>query len=348
VSETTDAFDSLIRALDTPDPIVRADAARLLGELGHRDAVPALVRYVTTDRHYHKVAGIHALMRVGDPAVITALQPMVEDPNCPDDWYWFSYRSVRAAAAVALLALGDDSGAEFLTTLADRNDDVFFCWYGPAVLGLPDNMLATAALKLRFTTETIRDGRGTYQTRFTEPGITVMTARTLGLIGDAAACAVLLDLMKHHSRYVRAEAGMSLLAAAPSAAHEAAVLLLSTGSQTDFERIKGTLALLRAGVGNADAVAEIAKSTPDDFDRAVAIETLGIIGDPSYTTVANEMLAHQDAYVRQCAVEALDRLEGTSGPSLERLRTIMKDDQSPRVRLQAAKYIAGRASEVSK
>jgi len=332
-------FDALVRALRSPDAVAAAEAARLLGELGRRQAVRHLLRYVSTSRHYHKTLGFEALARIGDASACPALRRLVARPNVRDDWYWYGCRGVRAAAAVALLALGDDGGAAYLRELADKQDDVFYCWFGPAILRLPPATAAARELKARITVEALHDP-GARRTRHTDPGVVTMKAETLGLLATPAACQALLDLMRFHSRYVRGQAVLSLLQASRAPEHLKAAEALADGDPTDFVRIKAALALARSGrPGRAAFIAQAAASLEDLFDRAVAIEALGLVGGKEHGPVVARQLREADPYVRQCALEALERIDpGAAGRAAQRL----VKDKALRVQLQAAKVLAAR------
>lgn len=336
-------FDLLLAALEADDDIVQADAARLLGELGSARALPALGRYVTECRYYSKTAGLDALGRIDDPAAVPVLGHVLAEPNVDDDWFWYCRRAVRASAAVALLALGDGGGAAYLGELADNNDDVFFCWYAPALLRLADDLPGVAQLKARITVESlIKPGRR--RTRNSEPGLMAVKTEALGLIGTPEACRAITDhSMIFLSRYVRGQAALSLLGADAGAEHIARVEALLADAGTDFVRIKASLALALAGrPGHVALIAEAAGLLEDAFGRAVAVEALGLVGDAAGAETLEAQLDHGDAYVRQCAIEALERV-GTPGAKDAAER--MLGDKSVRVRLQAAKLLAAAGGE---
>jgi HEAT repeat protein len=336
-------FDLLTAALVADDEIVQADAARLLGELGSARAVPALGRYVTECRYYCKTAGSDALGRIGDAAAIPVLKHVLAEPNVDDDWFWYCRRAVRTSAAVALLALGDDSGAAWLGELADNNDDVFFCWYAPALLRLPDNLPVVPRLKARITVESLIRPGGR-RTRNSEPGLMAVKTEALGLVGTPEACRAIIDhQMTFLSRYVRGQAAVSLLEADAGAENVARVETLLAEDDTDFVRIKASLALTRAGrPGQAALIAEAAGSLDDAFDRAAAVEALGLVGDAAGAETLEAQLGHADAYVRQCAIEALERV---GAPGAKEAAERMLGDESIRVRLQAAKRLAAAGGE---
>jgi len=335
-------FEMLLDALKSADPLVAADAARLLGELGRREAVPALVDYVRTSRHYHKAGGYHALGQIGDRSAIPVLRKLVADPGVRDDWYWYGCRAVRAGAAVALLALGDDGGADYLRELAEKSNDVFYCWFGPTILRLPGSTPGARELRGRLTVEALLSPVPR-STRLSEPGLMSMKAEALGLLGGEAACAELMGLMKFHSRYVRGAAALALMTASRAPEHVAAVAALADCDPTEFVRIKASLALAQAGQAErAEFIAEMAGKAADAFDRAVAVEALGILGDGQYAAAVSRQLKHADTYVRQCALEALERIDPSRAARAARG---MAKDKSPRVRLQAAKILAAEAGK---
>lgn len=337
-----DPFDALVAGLGHEDEVVQADAARLLGELAQRRAVDPLAEYVTTCRYYSKTAGLDALGALGDPAALPALRQLMADPNVDDDWFWYCRRAVLACIAVALLRLGDDSGADYLEERAAKDDDVFFCWYGPAILRLPDEPEAAKRLKALITVEKL-GGPGDRRTRNSDPAVVTMKAEALGLLGGDEACRLLRELMTFHSRYVRGRAAQSLLAAEASAEHVAAVEAVADGDETDFARIKASLALVEAGrPERGDFLIRAANSAEDPFDRATAVEALGLVGDAAGIGAVTAELDHDDPYVRQCALEALERLDVESAVTEAKGR---REDENVRVRLQAAKVLAAEAGE---
>ena len=171
-------FNILTSALGHADPIVASHAARALGALGDGRATGPLVEYVTESRFYCKAEGFNALARLGERSACPDIRPLVDEPNVTDDWFWYACRAVRCAAAVALLALGDDSGAAYLNELADRDADVFFCWYAPAILHLTDELEASARIKARITVDRLR-GKGGHRPRNTEPATMAVKARAV-------------------------------------------------------------------------------------------------------------------------------------------------------------------------
>ncbi|NLF31800.1 MAG: hypothetical protein GX591_13050 [Planctomycetes bacterium] len=336
-------YELLLDALFDPDRVVGADAARLLGGLGRREAAPALVRYVTECRYHAKVAAFEALARIGDASVCPAIRPRVDDPHVYDDWYWYGAKTVRAAAATALLALGDDSGAAYLTELADKHDDALYAWMAPAVLALGDTTPATAAIKARLSVQSLT-GANERSVRLSDPGRLTRVVEALGLIGGDEAARAIAGWLGFRSRYVRAQAAVSLLAASSSQENIEAVAALRDRDGTDFVRIRATQALIGAGAADdASPLLDGAVHGTDAVDRGAALEALGLLGRADGIETALAALDDGSPYVRLCAIEALDRLDAGGDAVARRM-----EDPSPRVRLQAAAYLAARDGEVNR
>jgi len=329
-----DPMEVLLDGLRTDERLVQAEAARLLGELRSPRAVGPLVDYVRHARWHAKTAGFHALAQIGDRSVCDAIRHLVDNPNCSDDWYWYGCRSVRAAAAIALLALGDQTGAGYLHELADRDDNVFYAWFAPAILRLPDDPPAAVRLKARLTVGRVC-GEDAAPVRRTEPGALTMAAEALGLLGGAEACERLMELLSFRSRYVRGQAAVSLLSCSTADEHLTAVAELAESDPTDFARIRAAQALCAAGrMEYAEQVRSAVERCADPFDRAVALQVLGSLGRAEDRDLVLGMLSHPDGYVRQCAVEALERI----GDAPETALAACRKDPDVRVRMQTAKY----------
>ena len=82
-----------------------------------------------------------------------------------------------------------------------------------------------------------------------------------------------------------------------------------------------------------EAIAEAARG----FDRAAALDSLGIIGRREHVPLVVGQLKADDAYVRLCAAEALDRMGTRAAVSAV---AAVENDPDMRVRLQAAKCLA--------
>jgi HEAT repeat protein len=336
-ANNADVPQVLLDGLADDDLVIQADAARLLGDLGSRRATAALVHYVRTDRRYAKTAGLDALARLGDPAVCADLRPLVDQPNCFDDHWWYGRMSVRVAAALALLSLGDETGVPFLTeSRSDERDWALFSWYAPTVLQLPDRSAAVRRVQARVTVEALLpEGKD-------DPGQLVVICRALSLLGTPAARDRLVGLTTHRSRYVRARAAQGLAAMSSRPEDLVRVTTMARGDSTRFVRLKASEALVLrdAGLRYAESVARAAREARDPFDRAAALDSLGVLARDEYAPAAIAALRESDAYVRLAAAAALDRIGSTR--AVDAVRTV-RHDSDLRVRLQAAKCLAAHA-----
>ncbi len=335
----------LIAGLQSDDPIVQADAARLLGELRAREAVGPLLDYVCTSPYYAKTAGLEALARIGDPAACPRIRQLLSDPHVPDDTPWYGFQSVKLAAALALLTLGDESGAAMVQGIVeakakDRSPEdaaqwALYTWLAPVVLELPDNLESARKLKSEMTFERL------FPAEKKDPGQIVVIARSLGMLKTDPSLAKLVELLKFHSRYVRASAAINLLKASPTAEHMAAVTELAEKDPTEFVRIKASLALALAGDDKHVAtIVKAAESAEDGLDRAAGVEALGLLNKRAYVAVLMRQLWQPDPFLRLTAIEALDRLGG--GETVTLAVAACREDENPRVRLYAAKFFAAR------
>lgn len=111
----TKAVPGLVQALKAPEPLVRLEAAELLGDLtsAAQPAVPALVALLDDpDRYVPPASKLFAIPPLPLPIFPGAYLP---PPANPENW-------VKASAAIALGEIGDRSAIPALTTaLKDNN-----------------------------------------------------------------------------------------------------------------------------------------------------------------------------------------------------------------------------------
>lgn len=327
-----DALALLLSGLTVADPIVSAEAARLLGELALPETVAPLVDYVTRCPYYSKTAGILALARIGDRSACAPLRALLRNPGVYDDFYWHGAAFIRLSAALAVLgldpALDEDLGAGLL-----RDDDwrtTCFCQYfSSIILRLPD--ASEIAIRLKERTTVLL-----YDASLWQPDRLTMISQGLGTLGGAQAAVRLRSMFMHPSRYVRAEAAFHLLQAHPVAASAEAVVRLQEHDPMEHVRLASAAALVGYGrleYGACLRQAIVGQSDP--FERAVAIELAGKVRLADAASSIRAQCGHPDAYVRICAIEALDRLGDAT--LLGRMGQLLAD-HDPRVRMQAAAY----------
>ena len=114
----------VVSALCGSDVVLSSEAGRFIGEQRCCHLQHALLQHVQESRDYGKTSSIHALALLQDEIAIPVLKKLIEEPNVPDDAYWYGHRAVRAAAAVALLHFDAHCGEDYLRGLAEKNHQV--------------------------------------------------------------------------------------------------------------------------------------------------------------------------------------------------------------------------------
>jgi HEAT repeat protein len=301
------ASEILKSGLTYVDPLVNAEAARLIGDWNVRALIPELIEHARFHRFYSKVAAFYSLARMSATEAIPHLKALVDDPNVSNDWYWTGYKGVRAAAAVSLLQLGNDAGVPYLLESAKAGQSVFFRWFAPALLRLktpPPELVGYLTLENLCSSDAQKRLR---DTAYSEPGMLCMLCEALGVIGDPAAEERLEFYLGHYSRFVRGQAYRSLYLRRPDKATAQKIGENAKKFGTDFDR-------LVAAEVQKDSVtlSDIARHAPAAFDRGSAIDALAAISSPALTEAGKLALEDADLYVRQCAVEALAHYQGAA------------------------------------
>ena len=229
-------LETLREGLAHSDPLVAAEAARLIGEWNGTALIPDLIDYARHNRFYSKVASFYALASLSAKEAIPHLAQLVEDPNVSDDWYWYGAKGVRTAAAVSLLQLGNKAGVPWLGGLAEKKSDVFFRWFAPTLLRLKPVPELHAYLTLQNLCDVDRQ-KSFDGAEFSEPGRLCMLCEALGLIDDPAAAPRIEFYFNHYSRFVRGRAYRSLHLRQPGNATSAKIAAAAKKHATDFDRL---------------------------------------------------------------------------------------------------------------
>ena len=331
----------LRHGLNMDDPILQADSARLLGELGWPEAIDPLLDYVITSPRYEKNAGLDALRRIGRADVCEQIVPLIDAPNVYDDYYWYCADAIRAAAALTVLALDPSQNTGYFERQYATPDNFKFIWfchyYSPVILSLPETDERISRLR-QWVIERLLQ-RKTWQ-----PDQLVMMSKALGRLGGSAAHNQLKWFLRFPSRYVRGEAIFSLLRSAPTAEHIALAKRLQVQDPADYVILKSAAALCLAGELRYAAILRTTLAEAQDaFVKATAMELLALLRQEEDIPLLQEGLSDKDPYVRLCAIEAL---EGSAPHALQSLERCLETDPHPRVRLQAAKTILALMREV--
>jgi HEAT repeat protein len=305
----------LQRALAGADPLLASDAARLIGDWGLAEFAPALMEHLRTSRFYSKVSAVYSLVKLSPAGADRFLEDLFENPRVPDDFYWVGAKTVRAAAAIGLLQMRNSAGLPWLRELAATGNPVFWRWFAPALIRLPDPSLLADLLTVDKLC--VREHRDRFDPSFySDPGMVCMLCEALGLLAAPEADEHLELYMEFHSRFVRGQACRSFYQRHPDAPTLERIRAGARRHGTVFDRL--VAAALGEEIGELRDIAQKAESA---FDRACAVDALAGIGSPAAEEAMVPALEDSDPYVRQCAVEGVGRsgMQG-NGESLDLLR----------------------------
>jgi HEAT repeat protein len=312
----------LLSSVSHPEPLVRAEGARLLGELRDSRAVPGLIAMLKSDRWYSKITAIYALGDIRDKHSLPVLRDMAADPRVFDFPGMYNHDMIRIAAAMTLLKFNDNSGLQKISDVLRIKNLQAYLELAVPILSLPNNA-RNRPLKARVDRELLqrfaRDFRGSAHVRI---------ARALPFFKTPESRRMLVKYLGHFSRYVRAAAAEEL---GPQK-HKGLLVKLWRKERTPFTRIK--LAQL---LGRPEQIKVIAGylHNPDFFVRATALDALAAVKGREWIEKIVPLLDDEHFYVRLCAVEALEKLRcKAAGQKIEQLLK----DENLRVRMQAAKY----------
>jgi HEAT repeat protein len=310
---------------------VRAEGARLLGELRDAGAVPALTGMLRRDRWYSKITAVYALGDIGDPRCVPALRAVAADPRVFDFPYMYNHSMIRIAAAAVLLRFGDGRGVRAISDLLRQANLQSYLELAPMILSLPESRRAKP-LK-----DKVGFGLLEHSSRQFQSALHVRVLKALPFFRTPQSMRMIRGYLGHFSQYVRAAAAEALLACDPSGKSDALIARQWRRERAPFARIR-LAQLLRRPELMACTAGYLADE--DFFVRATAADALAAAGGPEWAGSIMPLLADRHFYVRLCAVEALEALKcRTAAPRIEALLA----DDSPRVRMQAAKYFVGAA-----
>ncbi len=289
---TTDPL-ILSQVLHGRDPLLAAEAARLIGDWDLQAFVPDLVQNLRASRFYSKVSSMYSLDKLGPSESL--LLEIFENPNIPDDFYWIGFKSVKTAAAISLLKGGNPAGQNWLSELAEASDAVLLRWFAPALLRLPDSRSVAGLLTVDSLCSTnLRDAA--VDPKYTDPGQLCLLCEALALVEDPRASEHLEHYASFHSRFVRGQAYRSLHQRNPNADMTQKIRDWANRHKTDYD-----LLVAAAIAGDWMELKRIAKEAQLSFDRGCAIDALPT--SEQSLEVFMEALEDIDPYVRQCAVE---------------------------------------------
>lgn len=279
------------------DPMVRADAARRLGEARAADAVGDLVAVLDDPSEDVRVMSLIALAQIADPAPVPALVEMVDDPLL----------TVRMQLSRTLGLIGDPRGIPALERLLYDPDETVRLSSARSLgwIGTPEAVQTLVNIALMDEAEFVR-------------GVVV---RVLGDQDLKDAIPLLEDAMLGESDHVRANAAYVLR----EMADESSLPSFIEALEDPFYKVRSLAAHAVGDIGpnNADGAEVLRERLKVESHEMVQVDlvwNLARCGDGSHLEVARRLLLRAgEEDVRAEAAKALGDVGDSSDiPLLEK------------------------------
>ena len=351
VGGATVAVPTMTQWLTDPDSKVKQVAADVLGDIGGPEATSALTRSLGDSDsvvRMHAVKALGAIGRRGNPGVVIALLPRLEDDKADVRIATIAQleelgdrRAViplvarfgdtapeaRRSAVRAVGKLGDPSAVPALIRLMnDPNDEVRTAAVGS--LGLLGAIDAIDALTDQLTT-----GTETYRQKVAYALGQIAAVPRSGKAGEDAMRTLVGNLEATTTRNAAKEA----LHVAGRAAVPALVAHLQGRIHGDPTSAVGLLAEAGDPRATTTLVAELERGR---VAMPLVLKALGATGDPQALVPVLGALASKDAAIRLAAMEALRPLLGSDARAGDVLVEHLGDDDLE-IRVLAAEYLGG-------
>ena len=313
-----DALQPVLARLGSEDRAVRQAAASLLGRLGDRRAVPALMLELSSADADFATTVASALAMLGDARALEALLPLFAHPHA----------SVRQAAIAAINSIGaEDTHARIRLLLADANPRVRECAVRVAgYFGYPDC------------------SRGIFQALGDEvEEVRRAAIEQLPVIEDAHAQDLLLAALRTETPRNRGAAAHAMRTD-DSAPFEGA-LFEALADPDPWVRYfaAGSLGERSAvAAATADALRRTAISDHAPHVRIAAVRALARIDADAVGDVASQLVADVDDDVASAAIEALGA--GHDPRREDVLEEAVRSGRTP-LRVSAAQAFGARGTE---
>ena len=275
---------ALLQAVDDPNPYLRGDTIKALGEIGDVAAVPALIRRLEDENFNNQEYAAAALARLGDHRATQPLVMLLRSAGAK--------QQARRAAAEALRELGDlRSVPNLILALEDRDRQSRLLALGllrvlgdaravPPIIALLRDFDAEVCCEAVATLAVLKDGRAVgglldllapagRGSRRPEPPDIIWA---LGELGDARAAPALEPWLGDPARNTRQATAQALHAVGWQPADDAARDRYDAARLT-FED------LARLGWDKAQTLLQKALNSGDAYERRQAVAALAKMGD---------------------------------------------------------------------
>jgi len=306
----------LLNVLQTNDAGLTLNAIVVLGRIGDKQAVSALIACQDHISNLLKAHVTEALALIGDSRAVPQLLRALEDPHAP----------TRANAAAGLVRMADPRSLRpLLKALLDEDHDVR--GFAAIALGeLGDAKAVPGLAKVLARWETLE---------YEDPHFVEAIVDSLGTLGDAASVPALIPLLQSKQEGVLLKTVLALKKLRDPSAAQALIALLNVPKPTVRRRVLETLGTTR----DVSLVSLIGESLRNDGAvevRAAAAHALGELKDRTACIFLEHAL--RDEFPVRCqAVIALGTLHEKS--TLAGLMAMLKDN-APEVRYHAVNAVA--------
>ena len=345
----TAAVPTMIEWLTNPNPLFKQVAADVLGDIGGPEATSALTRSLgdsDSTVRTHAVKALGQIGRRGNPAVVIALLPRLEDDKADVRIATITQleelgdrRAVislvarfsdtspeaRRSAVDAVGKLGDASAVPALTRLiSDPNDDV-----RATAVGALGRLRAVDAIDALIEQLTV--GNEAYRQKVAYALGQIAAVPRAGKAGEEALRTLVANLEVTTTRTAAREA--------LHVAGKAAVPALIAHLQGRIHGDPVSAVTLLADAGDPRATQTLAA----ELERGrvampLVLKALGATGDPAALVPVLGVLASKDAAIRLAAMEALRPLLGSDARAGDVLLEHLTDDDLE-IRVLAAEYL---------
>ena len=305
----------LLSILQSDDAGLTLDAIVVLGRIGDKQAVSALIACLDHVSNLLKAHVTEALALIGDSRAVPHLLRALEDPHTP----------TRANAAAGLVRMADPRSVRpLLKALQDNDRDVRgFAAIALGELGDAKAVPELAGILVGWKALEAEDRQ------FLEAVI-----ESLGLLGDTMAVPALIPLLQSQTDGVLLKTVVALKKLRDPSAAQAMKALLHAPQPTIRRRVLETL----GQTGDVSLVPMIGESLRDDDApevRAAAAQALGALNDRAACPILEDAL-RDESPIRCQAVIALGAIHDKS--TLPALMAMLKD-AAPEVRYHAVNAI---------